>query len=137
MDLRWGSWSASPSVWAARATSYFALQGAGLLLAYAWLGFGTSPDNFPPGLRLDPIHAGVHLIWGLIGATIGFFVPRFAPAFIFAFAIFYLGLAVLGTFTHAHFGMRLATGENVFHWIVGPLALLVALVDPPWRRRNA
>ncbi len=137
MDLRWGGWSASPSVWAARATLYFALQGAGLLLAYAWLGFSTHPDTFPPGLRLDPIHAGVHLVWGIVGAFIGFCAPRLAAAFILVFAIFYLGLAVLGTFTHTHLGMRLATGENVFHWIVGPLALLVALIDPPWRHRDA
>src|SRR6476620_3034923 len=48
-------------VWAARLTVYFLLQGALLLLAYAYYGFDTDPQSFPPGQRLDPLHAAVHL----------------------------------------------------------------------------
>ena len=117
-------------VWAARASSFFLLQGAFLLVAYAVLGFDTDPDTFPNGLRLDPIHAAVHLVWGAIGTWIGFRRPEFALGFIFAFSGFYIALAALGTFAppEYHCGMQLRREENTFHWIVGPLALALALV---------
>lgn len=123
-------------VWAARALVYFLIQGAGLLAAYAYFGFGTSPDAFPPGLRLDPVHAGVHIVWGIAAAYVGFWRPRFATGFVLAFAVFYIALALLGTLTHHHFGMRLGTGENIFHWIVGPAALAVGLVGYVFGRRT-
>jgi hypothetical protein len=115
------------AIWFTRALVYFLVQGGGLLVAYGWMGFATSPDVFPPGLRLDPIHAGVHTVSGAAAAYVGFARPRHAPWFVLAFAVFYLGLALLGTFTHHHFGMRLGTGENLFHWIIGPAALAVGL----------
>jgi hypothetical protein len=114
-------------VWATRALIYFLLQGVGILTAYTVLGFSFNPDNFPPGLRLDPVHAGVHAVWGAAAAYIGFFRPRLALGFMFSFGIFYIVLAIAGTFTHQDFGMRLGTGENVFHWLVGPIAALIAL----------
>lgn len=115
-------------VWATRATLYFALQGLGLLIAYALLGFSTDPDTFPPGQRLDPIHAAVHFVWGVAGAYVGFARPHLAVPYLFAFSGFYLMLAALGTFAPEayHCGMRLSTGENTFHWIVGPLSLAIA-----------
>ncbi|HWE21270.1 MAG TPA: hypothetical protein VG758_29560 [Hyphomicrobiaceae bacterium] len=109
-------------VWAARASLYFVVQGALVLLAYAYYGLDSDPQSFPLGFRLDPIHAGVHLVWGLIGAYIGFFRPRFATAFVLAFAAFYTGLAILGTFTNLHFGMQLGH-TALFHWV---------LVAPVW-----
>jgi hypothetical protein len=110
-------------VWAARLSFYFLLQGGGLLLAYAYYGFGTDPSSFPLGFRLDPLHAGVHFVWGLAGVLIGFYFPRFATAYILAFAAFYTVVAVLGTFTPYHLGMQLGTRVNEFHW---------ALVGPAW-----
>lgn len=108
-------------VWAARFSVYFLAQGAALLLAYAIYGFRTDPSTFPLGFRLDPIHAGVHFVWGLVGTYIGFFRPRLATYFVLAFAAFYTVLAVLGSFTHYHFGMRLGSQVNLFHWsLVGP-----------------
>lgn len=117
-------------VWAARASSFFLLQGAFLLIAYAIFGFDTDPDTFPNGLRLDPVHAGVHLVWGAVGTWIGFRRPGLALSFIFGFAGFYIALAALGTFAPAeyHFGMQLAEEENTFHWIVGPLALALGFI---------
>lgn len=114
-------------VWAARALIYFLIQGVGLLAVYAYLGFGTSPDELPPGLRLDPVHAGVHAVWGAAAAYIGFWRPHYATGFILVFAVFYIALALLGTLTNHHFGMRLGTGENIFHWLVGPAALAIGL----------
>jgi hypothetical protein len=116
------------AIWFTRALVYFLIQGAGLLVAYWWIGFDTSPDVFPPGLRLDPIHAGVHAVWGAVATYVGFVRPGYATGFVLAFAIFYLGLAILGTFGDHHFGMRLGGGENVFHWIIGPTAMAVGLI---------
>src|SRR5262245_23627279 len=94
-------------VWAARLSLYFLAQGGILLLSYAYYGFNTDPHSFPLGFKLDPIHAAVHFVWGLVGSYIGFFQPRYATAFVLAFAVFYTVMAVLGTFTPYHFGMML------------------------------
>jgi hypothetical protein len=110
-------------VWAARLSLYFLAQGALILLAYAYYGFDTDPGSFSLGLRLDPLHAVVHFVWGLAGSYIGFFRPRYATAFVLAFATFYTVLAVLGTFTQHHLGMRLDDRVNFFHW---------SLVLPAW-----
>jgi hypothetical protein len=45
-----------------------------------------------------------------------------------AFGVFYTALAVLGVVVHHPFGLRLDRGENVFHLIVGPITLALALV---------
>jgi hypothetical protein len=114
-------------VWAARLSLYFLLQGGVLLLAYAYYGFGTNPDRFALGFRLDPIHAAVHFVWGLVGSFIGFFAPRLATAFVLAFGAFYTVLAVLGTFTPFHLGMRLDPNVNLFHWLLVPFAWAIGL----------
>ena len=62
-------------VWAARLSVYFLLQGSLLLVAYTYYGFDTDPQSFPPGQRLDPLHAAVHLLWGLAGTYVGFVRP--------------------------------------------------------------
>jgi hypothetical protein len=110
-------------VWAARLSLYFLVQGGIILLAYAYYGFGIDPDSFALGFRLDPIHAGVHFVWGLVGSCIGFFRPRYATVYILAFAAFYTVMAILGTFTPYHLGMKLGTNVNLFHW---------ALLGPAW-----
>ena len=130
MDIAggWYRYAAALPVWAARALIYFLLQGAGLLAIYATLGFDTSPDAMPLGQKLDPVHAAVHAIWGAAATYVGFFRPRYATGFMIVFALFYIALALVGTLTQHHFGMRLGFGENLFHWLVGPLALLVAVL---------
>jgi hypothetical protein len=110
-------------VWAARLSAYFLAQGGIMLLAYAIYGFGTDPNSFAIGFRLDPIQTALHFVWGLAGSFIGFFRPRYATAFVLAFAAFYSVIALLGTFTHHHFGMMLSEPANLFHWL---------LVLPAW-----
>jgi hypothetical protein len=110
-------------VWAARLSVYFLAQGGIMLLAYAIYGFGTDPNSFAIGFRLDPIQAALHFVWGLVGSYIGFFSPRFATAFVLAFAAFYTVIALLGTFTHHHLGMLLSERANLFYWL---------LVLPAW-----
>jgi hypothetical protein len=108
-----------------RVMALFALQGVVILLAYAWLGWNTSPDALPPGLQLDPMHGVIHLVSGIIGAYFGFVRPSGAVRFIQIFALFYLGLAILGTFTHVHFGLQLELPENSLHWTLGLLAAAI------------
>lgn len=115
--------------------SIFLLQGGILLLAYVYYGFATDPESFPLGLRLDPIHAAVHLVWGFAGTYIGFFRPRVATAFVLSFAAFYTVLAILGTFTPYHFGMHLSPQVNLFHWVLVPPAWAIGLYGL-WRARQ-
>lgn len=103
----------------------FILQGAILLTLYSIRGFDTDPDSMPPGFGLDPMHAVIHLVTGLIGAYFGFFRPTGALTFLRIFTIFYLGLAIFGTFTNIHFGMQLGFEENAFHW---PLSLIAGAI---------
>lgn len=108
-----------------RFMSIFALQGVVLLTLYALRGFETNPDLMPPGLRLDPTHSVIHLVTGLLGMYFGFLRPSGALLFLRIFTVFYLLLAVFGTFTDIHFGMQLEFEENTLHW---PLAVLAGLI---------
>ncbi|OFW71311.1 MAG: hypothetical protein A2W02_03185 [Alphaproteobacteria bacterium RBG_16_64_48] len=123
-------------VWAARLSVYFLAQGALVLLAYAYYGFDSDPNSFALGFRIDPILAAVNLAWGLIGTYIGFFRPRYATAFVLAFAAFYTVLAVLGTFTPTHLGMMLNDRVNLFHWLIAPPAWAIGLYAL-WHRRRS
>src|SRR5678815_5065313 len=75
------------------------VQGIILMALYAIRGFDTNPDTMPKGFGLDLLHSMVHLLWGLAGTWVGFFQPRWSIRFLQIFSIFYLGLAILGTFT--------------------------------------
>ena len=46
------------------------------------------------------------------------------------FGVFYTALGVLGLILYYPFGLHLGPGENVFHLVVGPAALVVG-----WRSR--
>jgi hypothetical protein len=122
-------------VWAARLSVYFLAQGALVLLAYAYYGFDSDPESFALGFRIDPILAAVNLGWGLAGTYIGFFRPRYALPFVLAFAAFYTGLAVLGSFTTTHLGMMLNERVNLFHWLVVLSAWAVGLYALRRKRR--
>jgi hypothetical protein len=104
----------------------FVLQGLVILALYSLRGFDTDPDTLPPGLRLDPFHGVIHLVTGLLGTYVAFWRPSFALSFLRAFTVFYLGLAILGTFTHTHLGMQLELEENAFHWTLSLLAVAIA-----------
>jgi hypothetical protein len=122
-------------VWAARLSVYFLAQGALVLLAYAHYGFDSDPESFALGFRIDPMLAAVNLGWGLAGTYIGFFRPRYALPFVLAFAAFYTGLAVLGSFTTTHLGMLLNERVNRFHWLFAIAAWGVGLYALRRKRR--
>ena len=114
-------------VWAARCSAYFLALGGIMLVSYLFYGFDTDPQSFPPGFRLNPLQAGVDFIWGLVGTAIGFFRPRFATAFLLAFAAFFTLVAGLGTFAGSALGMELGTSAKLFYWVVVAGAWAVGL----------
>jgi hypothetical protein len=77
----------------------------------------------------DTRHNLLHVIWG-VGLLAIATTPhsrtstRIAWAAL-TFGVFYLALAVLGVLLNQPFGLQLGPGENVFHFIVGPLALVL------------
>jgi hypothetical protein len=120
-------------VWVARLSVYLLVQGALVLLAYAHYGFGSDPDSFALGFRIDPLLAAFNFLWGAAGAYIGFFRPRYALPFVLACAAFYAVLAALGSFTPYHLGMRLTFKVNLFHWLISLPALAIGLYAL-WRK---
>jgi hypothetical protein len=110
---------------ACQLTVLFAIQGVIILVAYLAMGPPSDLNRLPIGLRLDPIHAVVHLLAGIAGASVGFLRPSLSVPFLRGFAVFYLTLAVLGTFTSTHFGMHLQADENIFHWTVGAITAVI------------
>jgi len=126
---RWFRFPSTQHVWVllyCRIMSLFVLQGVIILLLYSQRGFSADPDSLPPGFRLDPLHAVIHLVTGLVGSYFGFFRSAGALAFLRTFTVFYLGLAALGTFTPVHLGMQLELEENLFHWPLGLIAGAIA-----------
>jgi hypothetical protein len=123
-------------VWAARCSAYFLALGGIMLLSYAYYGFGTDPQSFPPGFRLNPLQAGVNFVWGLAGTLIGFFQPRFSVAFVLAFAAFYTLVASLGTFAGSALGMQIGSRAQVFYWLLVAAAWAIGLYGL-WQRRRA
>lgn len=122
------TWPRNWAGWArlyCQATLLFAAQGVLLLVIYSVRGFDTNPDSLPLGLQLDPRHAVIHLLFGLIGAATGFWQPEGAVPFTVFFGLFYIALAVFGTFTPIHFGMQLLLPENALHWTLGTLAVVI------------
>jgi hypothetical protein len=77
----------------------------------------------------DTRHNLLHVVWGIgllaIAATPqsrGSTRVAWAAA---VFGVFYVALGVLGVLLDRPFGLLLGPGENGFHFIVGPLALLL------------
>jgi hypothetical protein len=110
-----------------RALVLFIFQGIMIEILHAISGWNTPRGNFPIGFRLDPRHGILHLVTGIIATYIGFGPPseKAAVRFTQGFGIFYLLLAVFGTFTKYHFGLELGFSENAIHWILGGYSALI------------
>ena len=87
------------------------------------------PDLALAFVNADPLHALVHMAWGLVmlGAVTRITDEVALARLVLTFGMFYTGLAFLGVLVHHPFGLKLDLGENVFHFTVGPLALLFGL----------
>jgi hypothetical protein len=77
----------------------------------------------------DPLHALIHVAWGSV--MLGLLVARndrltLARASL-GFGVFYVALAVVGVLVHHPFGLLLGPGENAFHFLVGPGALIMGV----------
>jgi hypothetical protein len=104
---------------------YGLVVGAGLLLEGGVL-LLLDVLRVAPG---DTRHNALHVVWGL--AILGLLAIRRAPRWtllvVGLFGVFYTGLALAGVLVDRPFGLLLGPGENVFHFTVGPLALLLTV----------
>lgn len=110
------------------------LQGLGSLLFRL---FPALPASMPLLVRgtfgIDQGHALIHIVWGLVGVIILFFSRTNHPLTYLAlsFGIFYTALAIWGVTVYHPLGLELDLPENVFHWIAGPLSLLLGWLSLP------
>jgi hypothetical protein len=115
--------------------AFLVLQGTGsLVLRYT----GHDDPSLTHGfVHADNLHAAIHIVWGLTMLEIvgrPSTEPRRA-ALALIFGVFYTGLAFLGTRVYHPLGLDLGPFENGFHFIVGPLALVLGLWA--WRATHA
>ena len=113
---------------------YLAVLGAVLFLEGAvLLVLGALPaDRLPDvaaGMAPDPLHNAIHVLWGLaILLLLAFGLKDFGVSVLaVAFGVFYVALGVVGLLVDRPFGLLLGPGENAFHLIVGPAALLLGI----------
>jgi hypothetical protein len=100
---------------------YGLIVGAGLLLE----GGGLLVLDVLGVLPGDTRHNALHAIWGavMLGLLLTDSSPRRAAWVALIFGIFYTALAFAGVLVDRPGGLLLGPGENVFHFIVGPLGL--------------
>jgi hypothetical protein len=127
-----------------RAQSYLGGLGVGLLaqgtlslvLDAADLASNQLPQRFA---NSDPVHAAIHVLWGIVMVVL---VRRGLPdaaaaQLAVAFGVFYTALGIAGVVVHHPLGLRLDRGENVFHLVVGPVTLAVGLITGARVRERA
>ena len=101
---------------------------------------GHANDGMPYRFaNADPRHATIHIIWGIVMLVLlaRGLDEHGCTRLALTFGIFYTTLAVLGIAVHHPFGLRLDRGENVFHLLVGPITLALALASLHLERRHA
>jgi hypothetical protein len=116
---------------------YMWVAGAGLLLEGGALLLLDRPGLDLPIATGDARHNALHVVWG-IGILFALATSRQTSRttlVALVFGVFYTALAVLGITIDRPFGLLLGPGENVFHWIVGPLALMLGILSA--RRQSA
>jgi hypothetical protein len=99
------------------------LLDGGLLLLVDWLGVPV-PVN-----ATDVRHNLLHVVWGIALLVVSVLARdghdiRVAWAAVI-FGAFYVALGVLGLTIDQPFGLQLGPGENAFHFVVGPIALIL------------
>jgi len=113
---------------------YLWIVGAGLLLeGAAMLVLGAVPPGRLPVTSAlfepDPLHNSIHVIWGLaMVLLLATGLNDFGAALLaLIFGVFYVAFAILGVLVDRPFGLLLGPGQNAFHFVVGPLALLLGI----------
>jgi hypothetical protein len=104
---------------------YGLVLGAGLLLEGGVL-LLLDVVRTPTG---DTRHNALHVVWGVTILLVLW--PKNQPyrtaLVLLVFGVFYSLLAVAGVAIDKPFGLLLGPGENAFHFIVGPLALVLGI----------
>jgi len=104
---------------------YGLVLGAGLLVEGSAL-LALDVVSTPTG---DTRHNALHVVWG--GVILAALMPKNEPyrtaLVMLVFGIFYTLLAVAGVLLDNPLGLRLGPGENAFHFIVGPVALVMGV----------
>jgi hypothetical protein len=108
---------------------YVWILGAGLLLDGAFLLFVDWLGVPVPVNASDVRHNLLHVVWGIALLVVSVLSRngheiRVAWAAVI-FGAFYVALGVLGLTIDQPFGLQLGPGENAFHFIVGPIALIL------------
>ena len=108
------------------------IQGVAVLLLMVLSITLPSPLNraVPP----DGLHAWIHIVWAL---ALGVAVYRSKVRQVAVeFYIFYFLLALLGFLSEAPLGLQLGLGENLFHVLIGAIALWLSQTqrNPPSTR---
>jgi hypothetical protein len=114
-------------VWAARATGLLLPQGLLVFTIHAIAGFDLPLESLPLGLRIDPLHAVMHMIWGTAGVFVGLVRPAWSIPWLIVFGLYYIVLSLLGVFTDIHFGLHLGWRENSFHLFIGTASLILGI----------
>jgi len=108
---------------------YVAVLGAGLLLDGVSLlilnGLGAQVAINTSDWR----HNLLHVVWGIALLVVSVLArdgrELWAAWAALVFGTFYVALGVLGLTLDQPFGLQLGPGENAFHFVVGPLALVL------------
>lgn len=110
------------------------VQGSASLLLHEAL--DVDLDEWHGLLTTDDRHALLHVAWGLFIIPTAALVSEASLVGLgVAFGTFYVALAVLGVVVDDPFGLQLGLGENAFHWIIGPVALVLAFAQARASRR--
>lgn len=119
-----------------RTQIFLGLLGAGLLgqgaVSLLLDSLGLASNHLPQRFaNSDPLHASIHVIWGvaMIALVLLGLSDADATRLALIFGVFYTVLAIAGLAIHHPLGMRLDRGENVFHLLVGPGSLAVGLAS--------
>jgi hypothetical protein len=117
---------------------YVLVLSAGLLLDGALLLLLDALGAQVPINTTDWRHNLLHVIWGVALLVVSFYAREpgrelWAAWAALIFGTFYVALGVLGLTIDQPFGLQLGPGENTFHFVVGPLALILGA----WALRTA
>jgi hypothetical protein len=109
--------------------AYLLILGGGLLLEGGLLLLMGVLRVSMPFATGDPRHNTLHVVWGSLILAVLLLNRGLSGATWLAivFGVFYSALAVAGLVIHQPFGLLLGPGENAFHFLVGPLALVLGL----------
>ena len=119
---------------------YVIVLGAGLLLEGATLLVLDALKIPAPITSSDVRHNVLHVVWGAALLAVGPWRPVWAALI---FGTFYVALGIVGLTIDQPFGLQLGPAENIFHFTVGPLALLLGawalrtMADQPVPSRSA